>query len=233
MIRYAIYLCPRPTDPLWQFGSALLGYDAATGEDVPAPVIHGLQHLDWRDCTKRARVYGFHATLKAPFRLATGHSSAGLVSALRDFAAHQRAFSLGELDISSFNREDGSGLIALVPVSVPPLLAALERQVVTGFDGFRAVLTDADIVGRNPDSLTVRQRHYLDLYGYPYVLEDFQLHMTLSDLVPTVIEVANAVRASMIGQIGPQSFVVDALVLFEQPAPGERFRIVSRLPFGG
>ncbi len=39
--RYAIYLAPELDHPLWHFGSAWLGYDAATRADVKHPVLPG------------------------------------------------------------------------------------------------------------------------------------------------------------------------------------------------
>ncbi len=40
--RFAIYLAPPPDTPLWRFGSEVLGYDAATGEDKTMPSIANL-----------------------------------------------------------------------------------------------------------------------------------------------------------------------------------------------
>jgi hypothetical protein len=48
------------------------------------------------------------------------------------------------------------------------------------FDGFRAPLTPEDRARRNPSALTPRQCDYLDRFGYPYVMEDFRFHMTLT-----------------------------------------------------
>jgi hypothetical protein len=228
--RYAIYLAPPPHDPLWAFGSAVLGYDAATGEDVEGFFFDGFGPEDWRSRCAAARVYGFHATLKAPFRLRPGCSPAQLVAAIERLAATQSVVAVGPLTLSSLG--ESGGFLALTPVQPPPELAALERIVVTELDAFRAALTEQDIARRRPDDLTPRQRDHLMRYGYPYVFEDFRLHFTLSD---RLVETASALihlGQTMAGRIGAPTFTADALVLFEQPSAGARFRIMRRFPFG-
>ena len=69
--RYAIYYAPRPEEALWRFGSAIIGYDAETGFDLPSPAITPSRD-EWRRFSEEPRRYGFHATLKAPFHLAPG-----------------------------------------------------------------------------------------------------------------------------------------------------------------
>ena len=64
--RYALYWLPAPGSGLEAFGRSVLGYDNVSGHPVPHP--DTLQDLG--AVTAGARVYGFHATLKAPLRLA-------------------------------------------------------------------------------------------------------------------------------------------------------------------
>ena len=70
--RYAVYYAPAADSALWRFGSATLGYDALTGEDLPFAVPPGCDLALWPAFTEEPRRYGFHATLKAPFELADG-----------------------------------------------------------------------------------------------------------------------------------------------------------------
>ena len=76
------------------------------------------------------------------------------------------------------------GFFALVPGAEAADLYALADDVVTGFDGFRAPATEAEIARRNPAALTSRQRELLDAWGYPYVLDEFRFHLTLTDRIP-------------------------------------------------
>lgn len=83
--RYAIY-APAPDDRFHEFGSQLLGYDAFSGNELPFP--HGVVHefTDWRDLIQDPRTYGFQATLKAPFSLASDQTKIELYTACDEFA---------------------------------------------------------------------------------------------------------------------------------------------------
>ena len=45
--RYALYYAPAVDSALWRFGSAALGYDALTGEDIPFAVPAGCDGSEW------------------------------------------------------------------------------------------------------------------------------------------------------------------------------------------
>jgi Protein of unknown function (DUF1045) len=183
--RYAIYYAPSPDTPLWQFGSSVLGYDAATGLDIPGFSLHGHTAAQWAELTKRPRTYGFHATLKAPFHLAAG-DDAQLRQHLARFCAARTPFRLGPLAVTAIQDQPGHGFVALTPAKFSPELIALERDVVVGFDPFRRAMTEDERHKRKPDTLSPRQRTYLDTYGYPFVLEEFRFHMTPTRmLLPT------------------------------------------------
>ncbi|TVQ39233.1 MAG: hypothetical protein EA356_01915, partial [Geminicoccaceae bacterium] len=70
--RQAIYFAPAPTTDLHRFASAWLGRDAYTGEVLSQPLVEGIRAERLHALTASPRRYGFHATLKAPFRLADG-----------------------------------------------------------------------------------------------------------------------------------------------------------------
>ncbi len=230
--RYAIYLAPAPNSELWRYGSTLLGYDAAIAEEIPQPVIHGVDPSDWKSWTQQPRTYGFHATLKAPFRLAPGHSPGRLAEAIERFCAGQRPFEI-PLRLEIVDERDGEGFLALVPRKIASRIIALERKTVVDFDFFRAGLTPVEMARRKPGSLTKRQRGYLERYGYPFVLDEFRLHFSLTGRVPDANRIIESVRAAINNYIGKPSILVDALVLFEQAEPDLPFRIVGRFPFGG
>ncbi|WP_223252672.1 DUF1045 domain-containing protein [Paracoccus mutanolyticus] len=68
--RYAIYHLPEGA--LGRMGTAWLGWDPRRGSPAARPVVRALPG-DAEALTRAPRPYGFHATLKAPFRLAAGH----------------------------------------------------------------------------------------------------------------------------------------------------------------
>jgi hypothetical protein len=67
--RYALYFVPPADSALYRFGAGFLGYDCYTGERLRHPQDIALTASEWEQFTHEPRKYGFHATLKAPFRL--------------------------------------------------------------------------------------------------------------------------------------------------------------------
>jgi 2'-5' RNA ligase len=226
--RYAIYLAPPEDTPLWDFGSRVLGYDAASGLDRPGFAPDGIEPAIWRRITMRPRNYGFHATLKAPFRLAEGRSLTDLEQELVRYAASRDAFDLGPLAVTSLADEAGHGFVALTQTQPSPDLVSLEAEVVAGFDHFRAPMSDTERAKRKPQHLSARQREALDRFGYPHVGPDYRFHMTLSGEVADVHEIADKLADAIANEIGTAHLAVDALVLFGQPSTGEPFRIIRR-----
>ncbi len=109
--RYAIYLAPEPHEPLWLFGSAWLGYDAATRADVKHPVLSEIAPQAIREATAHPRLYGLHVTLKAPFRLADGIAPDELQRAVQDLA--QRHDPVGPFPLTLEARKAGEDQIFL------------------------------------------------------------------------------------------------------------------------
>jgi putative phosphonate metabolism protein len=227
--RYAIYYAPAPESPLWAFGSAVLGYDAATGARRPPMAPDGFTQDEWTAITAQPRRYGFHATLKAPFRLAKGATEDDLVSAGRIFARGRKRFPLPDLTVSTIE-----GFVALTPVERSKELEALGAGCVEAFEGLRAPLTTEELAHRLKPALDDRQRAALKRWGYPYVFEDFRFHMTLTGpLEPEQAQLAAAGLAPLYAErAAPIATTVDAVTLYVEERPGEGFRIVDRFVFG-
>ncbi len=225
--RYAVYFAPEPAGALWHFGSAAIGYDAATGRDVALVPPDGWSEGDWRSATEDPRRYGFHATLKAPFRLADGQDEAALLRALDSFATGHAAATLGGLKVAALGR-----FIALVPAGDPEPVGALAFAAVTAFEPFRAPLSDADRARRLAGGLSERQAALLEQFGYPYVAEQFRFHMTLSGPLPEAVrDTARLGLDQHFARLGSSiGRAVDRVVLFRQDGPQERFRILAALP---
>ncbi len=231
--RYAIYLAPPPCSALWQFGSKVLGRDAASGVDVEGFAPEGIDPATWRRITMRPRIYGFHATLKAPFHLAEGQAREALQAELAAFAATLNAFDLGPLAVTSIADDGGHGFAALTPTLPSPALEQLEADTVRAFDHFRAPLRDVDRAKRKPAHLTTRQREALEQFGYPYIGADYRFHMTLSGDIADVHDIADGLADVMANDIGTARLFVDALVLFEQPDSTVNFNIIQRAALRG
>jgi 2'-5' RNA ligase len=230
--RYAIYLAPEPDTALWRFGSRVLGYDASSGETIAGYAPQGFTPESWRQATARPRTYGFHATLKAPFRLAEGQTLSALQARLDELCASRLAFSLGQLAVTTFASSAGKGFAALTPIKTPPELEQLEQVIVAGLDVFRAPLTAADIAKRKPETLTPRQREALMRFGYPHTGPDYHFHMTLSGEMDAIAGVARALSADLKSEVTNPQLGVDSCWLYGQDGDGKPFRMISRSRLG-
>lgn len=220
--RYAIFFAPDPESALWRFGSACLGYDAATGLAVEHPKVRA---LDFEALSREPRRYGFHATLKPPFTLAAGVTETDIFAAAERFAAGMPAFILPKLEVAALGR-----FAALIPAEPPPALQALADASVREFEPFRAPLDEADRARRLEQSLTNRQQDYLDRYGYPFVFEEFRFHMTLTGPIEKS-RIATTLRAlSALHALVDQPVAVDAIAIFRQETRQGRFTILQRVP---
>ena len=222
--RYAIYYAPASHGELDRFGGHLLGYDAFSGEMLPFP--DGIEQMlpDWRDLTQDPRKYGFHATLKAPMALADGKTEAELLASCAEFAAMPRPIPIIAPVVSAIG-----DFIAIVPSRPSAELRELAADAVSRFDSFRAPLTAKDRARRNPDRLPPRQRDYLEHWGYPYVMEEFRFHMTLTGRLPAERrETVLAILRQRFAALDMNSITVDRLALFRQSDSSSRFRIVQQ-----
>jgi putative phosphonate metabolism protein len=227
--RYAIYYAPAPGSELDRFGARLLGYDAYRGEQVRFPA--GIDRItpDWHELTRDPRKYGFHGTLKAPLSLADGSTEAELLAACQAFADTPRSIPLVAPVIDSI-----SGFLAILPAAPSAELAQLAADCVSQFDSFRAPLTAADRERRNPSQLTPRERDHLDRWGYPYVMEDFRFHLTLTGRLPASRrEPVLSMLRSRFSEIGLTALAIDRIALFRQQDADSRFRIIEHWKLRG
>ncbi|MCW4114015.1 DUF1045 domain-containing protein [Aurantimonas sp. MSK8Z-1] len=220
-MRVAIYFTPPAGAPLTRAAAEWLGRSAFDGEPTraPEPVLDAL-------VAEPAR-YGFHATMKAPFRLRHGVQLEQLDEALAAFASTRHPVLIEELAVAALGP-----FFAFVPKAPPAALSDLEAAIVTAFEPFRAPLTEAEVARRRPERLTERQRDHVERFGYPHVLDDFRFHMTLTGAVDEARR--SEVRARLGAQFGAldgQALLIDQLALVLEPAPGEPFRVHSLHPF--
>ncbi|WP_299861868.1 DUF1045 domain-containing protein [uncultured Hoeflea sp.] len=225
-MRYAIYFAPGPDTELAQLGAGWLGRDAGTGRTIGHSEIEGLGANELAVITGPARRYGFHATLKAPFRLASGVSPADLARAVDAFAARKTGFEIPALRVGIIG-----GFVAIVPDGQCEALTAFAGEVVEAFEPLRAALSEAEIERRNPDALSSPQLRNLMRWGYPYVFDEFRFHMTLSTrLEPSEAERVREAAAKHFAPALQRPVPVDQLTLFGEAEPGGPFEILRRAP---
>ena len=226
MRRYGVYYAPAEGAPLTRAASAWLGRSVFTGAALAPPKTEGLSREQWESITADPCVYGFHATLKPPFHLAEGHDAEELREGLRKFAACRRPFDVS-LQLGSIG-----GFLALVLAHPSPQFAQLAADCVRDFDRFRAAPNPDELARRRRGRLNEAQLAYLMQWGYPYVMEEWRFHMTLTaSLDAPILEMAGRQLSAIFEPICREPLRVDSVCLFEQPEPGAPFLADARYHF--
>lgn len=226
-MRYAIYYAPAADDPLAERAARWLGRDAATGADLPQPEIAGVVAPTFAALTASPRGYGFHGTLKAPIRLADGCTETDFLAAVAYWATTENAFTLPRLEVGSLGQ-----FLALRPAEPSPALAAMAERCVRQLDRFRAPPTPEEITRRRPETLPPREREYLEAWGYPYVLERYRFHLTLTDSIADAglrARLHDAASAWFANCLGART--VAEVCVFVQEAADRPFLLKYRFPF--
>lgn len=220
--RYAVYYTPEGA--LAEAGAAWLGWDVAKGARVDHPSIDG---LDAVALTATPRKYGFHGTIKPPFFLEEGTTAAGMQDHLAELCAGLSPIALDGLELTSL-----SGFVALRPRGDQSGLAALASEVVTQLDGFRAAPTEDELARRRKGgSLTEAQERHLANWGYPYVMDQFRFHITLTGRVEEPADIAARLAPYFAPHL-PKPFHVDNLTLVGQDPDG-MFHEIQRYSLTG
>jgi putative phosphonate metabolism protein len=227
-LRYALYFTPPKADPLTALAARWLGRDAFSGEIFSDKAI-GVVPEDHEEIIAEPSRYGFHATLKAPFELAASVTERDLLDVAADFASRTPTFAIPELVLGQLGH-----FFALVPATVYQPLQDFAAQVVKAFEPFRAALSDGDIARRKPEGLTEPQRANLLRWGYPYVLDEFRFHMTLTGRVTAERQagIHDLLRDRFSAHIG-KPLAISGLAVFVEEERGAPFTVRSWLPLAG
>jgi hypothetical protein len=217
MRRYAVYYAPR-RGPFSDQAARWLNGDA----DIRVPA------ADAKDMTTGARRYGFHGTLRAPFRCASDVTAERIATEVAALAAR-----LHPVECTGLHLENLGGFLALTPTGDTAALANLAASVVQATNQLRAPMTEAEIARRRPDSLTPRQCVLMNAWGYPFVMEEFEFHLTLTDrLTPEQTPEVMGVLQAHFDPVLPRPFRVEDLCLFGEDAAGA-FHLLHRYPLTG
>ena len=222
--RYAIYYAPPPRSALWKYGCRWLGWDAYGGERMPLRVPRGLDEADYLAMVETPRKYGFHATLKAPFHLHPDRPVDELVEGLGLLASSHKQIVLPKLVLTSLD-----GFMALRPEEPNSELDNLAADCVVQLDRFRAPLSEVQIAKRRQSDLTEEQDANLLRWGYPYVLDQYRFHMTLTGRLQESqrMQVQSILKREMEPLLS-EPHTIDSLTLFRQAAEDQPFYAIMR-----
>lgn len=228
-IRYAVYAAPHPDSALGRFGNAWLGRDPALDGTLPRPQVPGYTQDDIAQLTEEPHRYGFHGTLKPPFRLAEGIDEAALFAAVERFAANQSPVDIDGLAVRAIGR-----FVAIVPERQSATLASLAASCVADLDDFRAPAGSEEMTRRRARGLSDTEERNLVRWGYPYVMAQFRFHLTLSGSIDNADRRAHLVEdlaAYASVALGP--YRIDDIAIFGEPASGAPFRLLRRATLSG
>lgn len=222
--RVALYYAPTPDDPLHRVASTWLGRDAETNAACRQPDLPDIAAI-----TSDARGYGFHATLKAPMRLADGVTWDRFVAEVETMAAGIRPFALPPLSVQDLN-----GFLAIREAEQSHALQAFADLCVAGVDHLRAPLTEPELARRRKNGLPPAQEALLKRWGYTYVFGEFFFHMTLTRrLTAAENAIYQPAAIDFFDAVLDQPRQVTDLCLFTQATPDAPFTIAQRIPLGG
>jgi hypothetical protein len=128
--------------------------------------------------------------------------------------------------------DDGRAFVVLKPDGDLIALRSFEAAAVRALYVVRAPPTREERARRNPASLTPRQRYYLDAWGYPYVLDEFRPHFTLTNALPDPIALVKSLEWEFRLRVASRALRVDDVALFGETEPGGEFKILRRFPLG-
>jgi len=229
MNRYAIYFAPRAHSRWWSVWSGWLGHDAIKRTPLARPNVSGVEPGLLAELVKEPSRYGLHATLKAPFKLRTGAHISDLEEFAINFAAQQQPFTL------NLKIERLGNFFALTPVQVDSKINTLAGVIVKEFARFAMPPSQSEIDRRRLSGLSAHQDEMLLRWGYPYVMDCFRFHISLSghlkgidSNVETLIK--NALNLQLNSVIS-EPLVFDSICLFEEPAAGQNFFLKKRFDF--
>lgn len=230
--RYAVYFAPAPGTLGWLAGSHWLGRCAAQLQPLPQLDIAGVTKDDLHRLTAAPRRYGWHGTLKAPFVLAPGVDWARLHHAVQTIASGLEPFTLPPMQVERID-----DFLALVPMASPTTDAAIHAAAaacVTQLQPLAAALPPAELARRRAGGLTPRQDALLQRWGYPFVLEEFRFHMSLTGPLSGV----HAETQTLVHDAAEQFFAdlpplrFNSLALFAEPTQGADFVLLDHLEMG-
>ncbi len=224
-LRVAVYTAPRAGTIWHRRASAWLGYDPVSGRTVRRTDVLPLDELT--ELTSAASAYGFHATLRSPFELAEYADLAEVLGAV-DEAAGQVGPTTVQLEIGLLG-----GFAAFVPTRGADELARIERACVIALDRVVRRPDEATLARRRRGPLTERQDELLVRWGYPYVLDEFRFHMTLTRRLGDheVDRVTPAARTHF-GALDGSAYQLDELVVLTQ-RDARPFVELTRVPLSG
>jgi hypothetical protein len=192
------------------------------------PKVAGISAAELARLLQAPNHYGFHATIKPPFRLKTRYTLNDVEKELAAFTKEMQPFYLPPLEIARIDN-----FFCLRPVSDSEAVHNLAADAVQRFDPFRRPAEEAELARRRAAGLSERQEHLLLRWGYPYVLDEFRFHLTLTGDIENerLVEPLRRELSSRFTPVIQEPVCFDGLCLFVQQGDSA-FSEYKWFPFG-
>jgi len=227
--RYAVYYAPDPDSQLAQLGNSWLGRDLENGDLLEQPKVLGVSATQIRNLTKAKRRYGFNCTLKPPFELNPATTVNGLLETARVLALGLSPIEMPKLELTLIGN-----FIALTLTSSSAVIDELASTCVRAFEGFRMPLSEERIARYRRDKLTVHQEQMLNHWGYPYVMEEFRFHMSLTDRIQSNKKqetILNTLK-KFFRPVFAKSILISQITVVAQKEADEPMKVLEHFPLG-
>ena len=228
--RYAVYFAPDVDGPWWDHAGHWLGRCAASQQYLPQPVIAAVSPARLTAFTAHPRRYGFHATMRAPFVLSERYHFNDLVDRVNALCQTIEPFVLPRLRVNRLDQ-----FIALTPERDLQQVKELEALCVTSLQELVDPLSSAELARRRQVTLSPEEDALLVRWGYPYVLERFRFHFSLTGSLEqaTEAEIGALMNAAHL-QFDPLPLCAfKALAIFAEPTQGADFVLLKQCPLIG
>jgi hypothetical protein len=227
--RIALYYAPPADSSWWRAGCEWLGRDPESARVYhrPAPRELAALGLGVRGLTRAPRRYGWHATLVAPFRCAECATPLDVLVAAREWASRIKPFSM-PVAVAEMGR-----FVALRPSATQDDQAVrdIAASALHALGSVRAMPSEAERERRIVEGMSDQQIAMLREWGYPYVLDEYRFHMTLSDSLDDA-SARQAIASHWTERVETLGLLpLHGAALFAEPQPGAPFMLWQRLPF--
>ena len=224
--RYAIYYAPIENPELDLFGKCWLGWDPYKGEETTKSDLSKLTSFKkFSSLVLTPKQYGFHGTIKAPFRLKNEYTYNDLENKVREISKQIQSFHLDKLVIKKLGN-----FIALTP-SKNLKVNDVSNKFVEGLDFLRDDLSEDEIKKRNPHKLSFNQKKKLFKWGYPYVFNEFKFHLTLTGKL-RIEEIDNVYKylQTILKSVNLRKIHFKSICIFGQKTD-EKFYFIKKINF--
>lgn len=228
--RYAIYFAHESESAWWDTGAKWLGRCADRQLSISQTCPELLPPEKFSELTSAPRRYGWHATMKAPFVLRQDASFDQLQGALTEICSQFKPFRLPRLQVSRLD-----DFLALTPVGDVSDICKVERACVTQLHSLAAPLPPDELLRRRTAGLSLAKDSMLLRWGYPYVLDHFRFHLSLTGPLwdCSELQIQSIMQCARTQFDALPDYTFDSLAIFAEPERGADFVLVEQCKFSG